>query len=200
MIDSWRPVAMLTELGLLLRITGSHGILRRYFVVNGFDGALTMLGVCMGFWVAGEDSFRVMLTACLGGTVALFMSGITSAFVSEWEERKRALRDLESAMVADLGESLHARAARAVPWVVAMVNGIAPLSISLVIVLPLILARIGFALPWDPLEASIAMAFVVTFLLGVVLGRIGGTFWLWSGLRTVLVAAATAAVILLVNV
>lgn len=187
----------LSELELLLRITGSHGILRRYFVVNGFDGALTMLGLCMGFWVAGEDSLPVMLTACLGAAVALFMSGITSAFVSEWEERKRALMKLQSAMVADLGESVHARAARAVPFVVALVNGLAPLSMSLVIVLPMILIRSGVALPWDPLESSITMAFVVTFLLGVVLGRIGGGSWLWSGLRTVLIAMATAAIILL---
>lgn len=187
----------LSELELLLRITGSHGILRRYFVVNGFDGALTMLGLCMGFWVAREDSLAVMLTACLGAAVALFMSGITSAFISEWEERKRALMKLQSAMVADLGESVHARAARAVPFVVALVNGLAPLSMSLVIVLPMILIRSGVALPWDPLESSITMAFVVTFLLGVVLGRIGGGSWLWSGLRTVLIAMATAAIILL---
>ena len=173
--------------------------MRRYFVVNGFDGALTMLGLSMGFYVSNEASIGVMLTACLGAAVALFMSGVTSAFLSEWEERKRSLAELESAMVADLSESVHAEAARAVPIVIALVNGMAPLSISVVIITPLILARAGIDLPLSALEATIALAFVVIFLLGVFLGRVGGGFWLWSGLRTVLIALATALIVMAVG-
>ena len=30
-------------------------IMRRYFVVNGFDGALTSLGLIMGFYVSARD-------------------------------------------------------------------------------------------------------------------------------------------------
>ena len=190
---------LLTDLALLLRITRSHGLMRRYFVVNGFDGALTMLGLSMGFYVSNEASIGVMLTACLGAAVALFMSGVTSAFLSEWEERKRSLAELESAMVADLSESVHAEAARAVPIVIALVNGLAPLSISVVIITPLILARAGIDLPLSALEATIALAFVVIFLLGVFLGRVGGGFWLWSGLRTVLIAVATALIVMAVG-
>jgi VIT1/CCC1 family predicted Fe2+/Mn2+ transporter len=37
------------------------------------------------------------------------------------------------------------------------------------------------------------------FLLGVYLGRISGTFWLWAGLRTLLVAAVTAVLIYLAS-
>jgi VIT1/CCC1 family predicted Fe2+/Mn2+ transporter len=40
------------------------------------------------------------------------------------------------------------------------------------------------------------LAFVALFLLGAFLGTVSGRFWLWSGLRTLLVAALTAAVIL----
>ena len=180
---------LLTDLALLLRVTRSHGLMRRYFVVNGFDGALTMLGLSMGFYVSNEASIGVMLTACLGAAVALFMSGVTSAFLSEWEERKRSLAELESAMVADLSESVHAEAARAVPFVIALVNGLAPL----------ILARAGIDLPLSGLEATIALAFIVIFLLGVFLGHVGGGFWLWSGLRTVLIAVATALIVMVVG-
>lgn len=190
---------LLTDLALLLRITRSHGLMRRYFVVNGFDGALTMLGLSMGFYVSNEASIGVMLTACLGAAVALFMSGVTSAFLSEWEERKRSLAELESAMVADLSESVHAEAARAVPFVIGLVNGLAPLSISVVIITPLILARAGIDLPLSALEATIALAFIVIFLLGVFLGHVGGGFWLWSGLRTVLIAVATALIVIVVG-
>jgi hypothetical protein len=36
---------MLERLRLLVQLTRAHRIARRYFVTNGFDGALTMLGL-----------------------------------------------------------------------------------------------------------------------------------------------------------
>jgi VIT1/CCC1 family predicted Fe2+/Mn2+ transporter len=54
-------------------------------------------------------------------------------------------------------------------------------------------------LPLPPLETSITLAFAVLFLLGAFLGTISGRFWLWSGVRTLLIALLTAAVILLVE-
>ena len=40
---------------------------------------------------------------------------------------------------------------------------------------------------------------LVVFLLGVFLGRVGGTFWLWSGLQSLAVALFTIGVIFLVS-
>jgi VIT1/CCC1 family predicted Fe2+/Mn2+ transporter len=80
-----------------------------------------------------------------------------------------------------------------------VVNGMAPLVITLVIILPLWLSAAGVALPAGPLELSIALAFAVLFLLGTFLGTVSGRFWLWSGVRTLLLALLTAAVILLVS-
>jgi hypothetical protein len=39
------------------------------------------------------------------------------------------------------------------------------------------------------------MALIMIFLLGVYLGQVSHTFWLWAGLRTLLIAAATTALI-----
>jgi hypothetical protein len=49
------------------------------------------------------------------------------------------------------------------------------------------------------LLSSVALAFAVPFLLGAFLGTVSGRFWLWSGLRTLLIALLTAGVILLVE-
>jgi predicted membrane protein (TIGR00267 family) len=190
----------LKQLRLLLRITRSEAIARRYFVVNGFDGALAMLGLNMGFLVSGEIPVATALSACLGTAIALMMSGLSSAYVSESAERHRDLRKLEEAMIADLSESAHAQAARWVPVVIAGVNGLAPFSMALVIVSPLAMASAGWTLPADPLHLSIGFAFVVIGLLGVFLGRVSGLFWLWSMLRTLLIAAITAGLILLLKV
>jgi len=190
---------MLRQLRLLLRLTRPHGIARRYIVTNGFDGALTMLGLLTGFYVSGEAPLSVAISACLGAAIALGVSGLTSGYISEAAERKRDLHELEDAMVADLGDTAHGRAARLIPFLLAAVNGASPFLISLVIVAPLWLASLGIALPWAPLEAAIGVAFVAIFLLGVFLGRISGVFWLWAGVRTVLIALATALLILLLE-
>jgi predicted membrane protein (TIGR00267 family) len=187
---------IIDQLGLSLKITGSHTIARRYFVVNGFDGVLTMLGIIMGFYISGESDNKVIINACLGAAVALTVSGLTSAYMSEAAERRNSLRQLEQAMVADLGDSAHGRAARLIPALIALVNGLAPLLLSLLIISPLWFAAY---LPLSPLAAAIGTALTAIFFLGVFLGRVSGVFWLWSGLRTLLIALATCGIILLLD-
>ena len=186
------------QIKTLLEISHSEEIMRRYFVVNGFDGALTMLGLIMGFYVSDRVELAVIITSCLAAALALGMSGISSAYISEAAERRRTLMELEKAMVTSLDESHHARAATWIPWLVALVNGIAPLLFALIIISPLWLAHSGMVLALDPLLIAILVALAIIFLLGVFLGRIGGTFWLWSGLQSLAVASATVALIYLI--
>lgn len=186
----------LRQIAFLLRISQSHGIARRYFIVNGFDGALTMMGLILGFAVSEPASLKVVTGACLGAGIALGVSGISSAYISEMAERRRALSALEEAMAKDLGDSAHGQAARWVPVLIALVNGAAPLSISLLIMAPLWLARAGVPLPLSPLVCALLVALAITFLLGMFLGRIAGNSLLRSGLQTLAVAIVTAALIL----
>ncbi len=188
---------MFNQIRFLLQITRTHGIVRRYFVVNGFDGALTMLGLIIGFLVSAPANISVIINACLGAAIALGMSGVSSAYISEVAERRRDLLKLQEAMVKDLQQSAHGEAARRVPMLIALVNGLAPLIISLLIILPLWLFDMGMPLPLSPLYVAIVVALLLIFLLGVFLGRIAGIPWLRSGLRTLLVATLTAALIYL---
>ena len=180
-----------------LYLSLSRGITRRYFVVNGFDGALTMLGLLTGFHMGGKVALDVVIGACLGAAVALAISGLTSAYLSESAERRRSLSELEAAMVTDLSGTAHSDAVWVLPPLIALVNGVAPLLMSLIIITPLWLAHAGMALPLAPLPTSIATALLCIFGLGVFLGRVGGTSWLWSGIKTLLVALATILIILL---
>ena len=180
-----------------LSITSSHDILRRYFVVNGFDGALTMLGLIMGFLISEPTDLSVTINACLGAAIALGMSGLGSAYVSEAAERRHALGELENAMLSDLQQSTHGKAARIVPLFVVLVNGLAPLIISLLILVPLWLANAGFSLPLAPLHCAVVVALALIFLLGVFVGRTAGVSWLRSGIQTLLVAITTTGLIYL---
>lgn len=190
---------MFSQLRILLHITRSHGIMRRYFVVNGFDGALTMLGLCMGFYFTDQVQISVVINACLGAAIALGMSGVSSAYISESAEKKKELLELEQAMIGDLGESHYGQAVRWVPVVVAIVNGAAPFLISVIIMLPLWLHGWRADVIVMPLEAAITLAFILVFLLGMFLGRISETFWLWSGVKTLLIALLTVLLIFFVS-
>ena len=185
---------------LSLHVGRARGITRRYFVTNGFDGALTMLGLMVGFHSSGNVTLPVAITACLSAAVALCMSGLSSAYLSEMAERKKELQDLEQALLSDLSKSDYGKASRFVPILVAMVNGLSPLGISLTIIVPVWLAERGMQLPFPPFLLAISIALFIIFLLGVMLGRLSNEFWLWTGLRTLAIAGLTMVVILSFNI
>jgi len=182
---------------LFLHARQARSIARRYFVTNGFDGALTMLGLMAGFSASDDVAVPVALTACLGAAIALCMSGLSSAYLSETAERKRELKKLEAALLADLSESDHARAISVVPIMVALVNGLSPLIISVIIITPLWLATQGAQLPFSPFLLATIIALFLIFLLGVMLGRLSQEFWLLTGLRTLTIGGITVGIIYL---
>lgn len=188
---------ILHDINFILSLTRSHDIVRRYFVVNGFDGALTMLGLIIGFLFSTAVELSVILNACLSAAIALGMSGMSSAYVSESAERKHELVKLEDAMISDLQDSTHGDAARYVPLLIAIVNGLSPLIISLLILLPILLSHNGIYFPFSPLHISISIALFLIFLLGVFLGRISGVAWFRSGIQTLIVATTTVLLIYL---
>ncbi|MDA3870380.1 MAG: hypothetical protein PF589_10705 [Gammaproteobacteria bacterium] len=192
---------LLRRIKFLLDITHNRDIMRRYVVVNGFDGALTMLGLIIGFIVSEADDLSVILSVCLGAAIALGMSGLSSAYISESAERKHALDKLEQAMISDLKESAHGDASRWVPLLTALVNGLSPLLISLLILSPIALSVAGVSLPFTPLSplySAIIIALLLIFLLGVFLGSIAQVSWLRSGLQTLFVAIVTVLLIYLI--
>jgi predicted membrane protein (TIGR00267 family) len=186
------------ELRTLLQISRSEKIARRYLVTNGFDGVLALLGLLVGFRAASNVDLEVALVACLGTAVALGISGISSTYISEHAERRSELSDLRDAMLSDLDGSEQSRAARWAPVFISLVSGLAPFLLAQLVMFPLWLKSFDVTLPVDAYEAAIGIAFLLIFFLGVFLGRIGGQFWLWSGLRTVLIGMLTAAIILMV--
>ncbi len=188
----------LAELRQALHITGSTQIARRYFVTNGFDGSLAMLGLLIGFRSAGGAGVDIVIAACLGTAIALGASGVSSTYVSEQAERRRELDRLRRAMLKELDDSAHARAAQWAPILVALVSGLAPFLLALIIMLPLWLQSAADTPAPVLFDTAIGIAFMLIFLLGVFLGRVAGSHWLWSGLRTLAIALVTAGIILLV--
>lgn len=187
---------MFKQLRFLLDISHAHKITRRYFVTNGFDGALTTLGLIIGFYTSDIVAISVIINACVGAAIALAVSGFSSAYVSESAERAKELDELEHSLIRNLENTAHGKASRWVPILIAIVNGLAPLSMAIFIISPLLLVQMGLSIPFEALQASIGLAFVTLFFLGAFLGKVSGQFWLWSSLRTLAIAVVTAAIIL----
>jgi len=180
---------------IIIHAKRAEGIARRYFITNGFDGALTMLGLMVGFASSKNVDLSIAITACLGAAIALFMSGISSAYLSETAERKKELQDLEGALLSDLSKSDYGKASRYVPVLVALVNGLSPLLIALLIISPLWMAQSGLLLSLSPFVTSIILAMSIIFLLGVMLSKLSKEFWLWTGLRTLTIAGLTVLIV-----
>ena len=111
-------------------------IARRYFAMNAFDGVLTIIGVLMGSYTARVRDATIVIVTGLSTCIAMGISGLWGAYLTESAERKRDLDDLESHTLSDLRGTKIGRASRVAVVVVALVDGLAPFLSALVVLLP----------------------------------------------------------------
>lgn len=182
-----------------MRVTRAQAILRRYFAVNAFDGAMTSLGVVMGAYIVGLTEPISMLGVILMGGFAMAISGFSGTYLAERAERERDLNDLEGAMLVDLKNTIHGEASRYVSLFAAFVDGAAPFLASIPSLIPFALSAAGTFSLSVAFPASIASSLFTLFLLGVYLGRVSGENLIYSGLKMVAAGVVVALLALLIN-
>ncbi len=160
-------------------------IARRYFAMNAFDGVLTIIGVLMGNFVAGVNDARIVLSTGLATSVAMGISGLWGAYLTESAERKRDLDELSRVTLSDLTNTRIGRASRAAILIVAVVDGLSPFLAALVVLLPLFIAVNSVDLTWA-YYTSLGLALLALFSLGLFLGHISHGRMIVYGLKTVL--------------
>ena len=160
-------------------------IARRYFIKNGFDGSMTMLGIIMGSWIAGVTRAEIIVSAGLGACLAMGVSGLFGAYMTERAERKRQLKTLESAMLTDLKNSIHNEAFDFVSVYAAIVDGASPALTAIISLIPFILTIGGTLVIFDAYIASFSVTLATLFCLGLYLGRIAKENVILYGLQTV---------------
>lgn len=92
-LGRWKKYSEMTELG---------EIARRYFVMNFFDGVLTVLGVLIGYftlYLTGivKDSSAILIPS-ISVSVAIGISGISGGYLAEKAERRAEINDMKRAM------------------------------------------------------------------------------------------------------
>jgi len=159
-------------------------IARRYFVMNAFDGTLTIIGVLTGSYVARVESASTVISTGLATSIAMGISGLWGAYFTEAAERKRDLDELENHTLTDLSETRIGRASRVAGVIVALVDGLAPFLAALVALLPFFFSASlgGIYLSY---YLSLGIALLSLFGLGAFLGMVSRENIVLWGLRMI---------------
>ena len=194
-----RLARRLSQFGSYLTLTGAQKILRRYFAMNAFDGAMTSLGVVIGAYLSNLTNPKSIIGVIVTSGIAMMVSGFSGTYMTESAERNHSLNELEDAMLVDLEDTIYGQAGRFVSVFAAFVDGSAPFLASIPSLIPFLLVP-GFLYYQTAYYLSMALSIFTLFLLGIYLGRIsGGNVWV-SGLKMVVSGIAVALIALLLNV
>ena len=164
-----------------IEISNALEIVRRYFVINAFDGAVTILGAVMGAYISGINTPKALINMGFSVSIALAMSGFTGSLLMELAERGGEVKDLERRLFRKLDNSLITEAHNFASLVAALVDALSPAVVALTATTPFILAYMGIMVMADAFKASILITLTFTALLGFYLGRISKTrVWLYT--------------------
>lgn len=177
-------------------LTGMSEIMRRSFVNNAFDGALTMLGVLLGSFITDIDDPTHVIKLGLATAIAVGVSGLTGALFAESAERKLQLKDMEEALHRKLDNTELKDAHDKASIMIALVDGLSPLAASVLILLPFFFIGRNIDLAY---QASTVLALTVFFIIGAFLGKVSKESMLFTGVKLVMAGLLCMVLILLLE-
>lgn len=183
------------KLGKQIAASNFRAIARRLFVMNGFDGALTLLGIITGSYMAGITNPVYVIGSGLGACLAMGISGMTGAYLTERAERERELKHLEKVMLKDLSGSIQDAASRLIPILTAIIDGISPALTGCITLLPF-LFRLNIEIAYI---LGIVFNMGTLFFLGIYLGQVSKQNKLLNGIKMLFVGLVTALILGLVG-
>jgi len=204
-IKNWKQYSKLSDLGI---------ISRRKFFNNCFDGALTCAGIISGIFIlflsdlSDPSSYSTQNVLIMGFATALAIgiSGLWGAFLSEEAERKKKVSDMrkEMAMVDDEtseekknnNKTLLEKAENFATIVASLVDGGAPVLGSS---LPLIPFFFGGTLTLTHFIFSYIILVALLVYLGIYLGNISGGGRARYAIHLVMAGVVTLLVTLLIG-
>ncbi len=173
----------ITKLNKYMKLAGGWDIARRYFVLNGFDGILTIFGIVLGMYLEEIDSPELILASGISASIAIGISGFWIAFLTEEAEQAKEKKELEETLLADLDESMFSRAARVAAFVNSFVDGLSPFMFGIIGLTPFILARFDLL----AMETAYTISFVVSgfllFIIGMFLGSLSKQSMIMFGVK-----------------
>jgi predicted membrane protein (TIGR00267 family) len=174
------------------KVSEAGDITRRYFVMNAFDGALTMLGVVIGAYISGILQPLPIISAAISGSIAMGISGISGAYMTEKAERTKKLKELERAMVTDLKNSLHQKSYQFATIFAALVDGLSPALAAMLVVSPFFFTTTALISIELAFTICILLTLIMLTVLGIYLAKISDESMIKYGIQMLVVGMVTA--------
>jgi predicted membrane protein (TIGR00267 family) len=104
--------------------------------------------------------------------LAMGVSGLFGAYMTEKAERERSLKELEESMITSLKDSMHDEASDFVSVYAALIDGLSPALTAIVSLSPFFLSITGLLTIRNAYPASLILTLIILFFLGLYLGKI----------------------------
>jgi len=173
-------------------ISGVGAITRRYFVMNAFDGALTMLGVVIGAYIVGNLYAITIISAGIAGSIAMGASGMSGAYMAEKAERRKKIKELEKAMLTDMSNGLHEKSHKFAAVFAAIVDGASPALAAMFVISPFFIANFDLISIDMAFYGTISLTLLTLTMLGIYLAKISDESMIKYGLQMLVVGLITA--------
>jgi predicted membrane protein (TIGR00267 family) len=175
------------------QIIGIAEIARRYFAMNAFDGVLTTIGVLAGNYLAGVRDLSIPIRTGIATSIAMGISGLWGAYLTETAERRRELAELEKISLIDQSETSIGKASRFAVIVVSIVDGLAPALAAIIVLVPMFLGDM-IGNPLISYALAVGVALLSLFGLGLFLGKVSEENLIGYGFKTLLAGLVAIAI------
>lgn len=177
-----------------LDTTDSLKIIRRYAIMNSFDGALATFGILLANYLSGVKDPGLIFFVGMSSGISMGISGFWGTFFIEQAEQKKEMRKMERHMLTNMGNKFMGFAYSFSSKITTIVNSSAPLTAAFFILLPFLFLQIETAY-----YVSFGLAVVVFIMLGIAMGRIANENMAVYALKFILAAVAALVVLYFFN-
>lgn len=155
--------------------------LRRLFVNTIFDSTFVILGILIASAFSSEPNFHIVVVTIITSSVALGISTGVSVFEAESMEQAIKMKDMERAMLTSMEDTRPYKISRATIYLLALVNLMAPVLAGLATLSPFLI--LGAESIRTAAYISLAIAIIILFIVGAMMGRSGQRNPWMQGLR-----------------
>ncbi|MFH1424208.1 MAG: VIT1/CCC1 transporter family protein [archaeon] len=155
-----------------LKKIAKNDIIRRYVVMNSFDGGLTILGIVLVSFFAGVTDPHYIILPSVGAGIAMCISGMWGAYAAEKAELTRSRKEMEKHMLRKLHNTIMVRKKETMAIIIAIVDGVSPMLVAFLIISPFFFVYTDMLSIAYAYYTSIAIVAIILFLLGVFTGKI----------------------------
>jgi predicted membrane protein (TIGR00267 family) len=154
---------------------------------------LTTIGVLAGNYLAGVRDLSIPIRTGIATSIAMGISGLWGAYLTETAERRRELTELERVSLIDQSETSIGKASRFAVIIVSIVDGIAPALAAMIVLVPLFLGNL-IGNPILSYAIAGGLALICLFALGLFLGKVSEENLIGYGFKTLLAGLVAIAI------